>query len=103
MFLKKIGISITKLILPLLHKALQFLKTNTRAINFLNEKRIASNNSYNFQSNIEKLLKNKKIIGLDVGAQGGSKRHICGCIIISYRRFYSTTTSSKGCNIYITT
>ena len=71
MFLKKIGISITKLILPLLHKVLQFLKTNTRAINFLNEKRIASNNSYNFQSNIEKLLKNKKIIGLDVGAQGG--------------------------------
>ena len=71
MFLKKIGISITKLILPLLHKVLQFLKTNTRAINFLNEKRMASNNSYNFQLNIEKLLKNKKIIGLDVGAQGG--------------------------------
>ena len=71
MFLKKIRISITKLILPFLHKILQLLKANTRTVNFLNDKKINANNTYNFQTNIESLLKNKKLIGLDVGAQGG--------------------------------
>ena len=71
MFLRKIRISITKLMLPFLHKILQLLKANTRTINFLNNKKINANNSYNFQTNIESLLKNKKLIGLDVGAQGG--------------------------------
>ncbi len=47
------------------------MKANTRVVNFLNEKRINANNIYNFQESIEKLLKNKKLIGLDVGAQGG--------------------------------
>ena len=71
MFLRKIKISITKLILPFLHKILQLLKANTRTVNFLNDKKINANNAYNFQKNIESLLKNKKLIGLDVGAQGG--------------------------------
>ena len=71
MFLRKIKISITKLILPFLHKILQLLKANTRTINFLHDKKINANNTYNFQDNIEALLKNKKLIGLDVGAQGG--------------------------------
>ena len=71
MFLRKIRTSITKLILPSLHLILKLLKANTRAVNFLNDKKTNANNSYNFQSNIEKLLKNKKLIGLDVGAQGG--------------------------------
>jgi len=71
MFLGKIRISITKLILPFLHKILQLLKANTRTVNFLNDKKINANNVYNFQINIEALLKNKKLIGLDVGAQGG--------------------------------
>jgi len=71
MFLRKIRISITKLILPFLHKILQLLKANTRTVNFLNDKKINANNVYNFQINIEALLKNKKLIGLDVGAQGG--------------------------------
>tara|TARA_Y100000768_G_scaffold191416_1_gene143508 strand:- start:35 stop:973 length:939 start_codon:yes stop_codon:yes gene_type:complete len=71
MFLRKIKISITKLILPFLHKILQLLKANTRTVNFLNDKKINANNSYNFQKNIESLLKNKKLFGLDVGAQGG--------------------------------
>ena len=71
MFLRKIRISITKLILPFLHKILQLLKANTRTVNFLNNKKINANNTYNFQKNIEALLKNKKLIGLDVGAQGG--------------------------------
>ena len=71
MFLRKIKTSITKLILPFLHKILQLLKANTRTINFLHDKKINANNTYNFQENIEALLKNKKLIGLDVGAQGG--------------------------------
>jgi len=71
MFLRKIRISITKLILPFLHKILELLKANTRTVNFINNKKINANNSYNFQTNIESLLKNKKLIGLDVGAQGG--------------------------------
>ena len=71
MFLRKIRISIAKLILPFLHKILQLLKANTRAVNFLNDKKINANNAYNFQKNIESLLKNEKLIGLDVGAQGG--------------------------------
>jgi len=71
MFLRKIRISITKIILPFLHKILQLLKANTRTVNFLNNKKINANNTYNFQKNIEELLKNKKLIGLDVGAQGG--------------------------------
>ena len=71
MFLRKIRISITKLLLPFLHKILELLKANTRTINFLKDKKINANNTYNFQKNIEVLLKNKKLIGLDVGAQGG--------------------------------
>ncbi len=71
MFPRKIKTSITKLILPFLHKILQLLKANTRAVNFLNNKKINANNKYNFQTSIEALLKNKKLIGLDVGAQGG--------------------------------
>jgi len=71
MFLRKIRISITKIILPFLHKILQLLKANTRTVNFLDDKKINANNSYNFETNIEALLKNKKLIGLDVGAQGG--------------------------------
>ena len=71
MFLRKIRISITKLLLPFLHKILELLKANTRTINFLKDKKINANNTYNFQKSIEALLKNKKLIGLDVGAQGG--------------------------------
>ena len=71
MFLRKIRTSITKLILPSLHLILKLLKANTRTVNFLNDKKTNANNSYTFQTNIEKLLKNRKLIGLDVGAQGG--------------------------------
>ena len=71
MFLKKIRISVTKIILPFFHKILELLKANTRTVNFLNDKKINANNAYNFQKNIEILLKDKKLIGLDVGAQGG--------------------------------
>ena len=71
MFLRKIRISITKLILPFLYKILELLKANTRTINFLVDKNNSSNNHYNFQAKIEKLLGDKKLIALDVGAYGG--------------------------------
>ena len=63
--------SFVKIIQPLVFKILIKLKTNRRIINFLSEKSYNSNNKYNFVSLIEKLLKNEKIISLDVGAQGG--------------------------------
>lgn len=71
MVLKRIRISIAKFILPIIHIIFKILKSNTRAINYLNEKKTYSNNSYNFQKEITHLLENKKLIGLDVGAQGG--------------------------------
>ena len=71
MYLRKVRVSITKLILPFFYKIFQLLKTNTRVVNFINEKKILANNNYNFQNSIEKLLENKKLIGLDVGARGG--------------------------------
>ena len=71
MLFRRVGKSITKIILPLIYKILQLLKGNTRAINFLNEKKIFSNNVYNFQKEINRLLENKKLVGLDIGAQGG--------------------------------
>ncbi|MAW17576.1 MAG: hypothetical protein CMJ01_03335 [Pelagibacteraceae bacterium] len=71
MFLTKIKVSITKLILPLLYGILKLLKTNTRVINYLIDKKDKANNSYDFQSFINQLLHEKKMIALDVGAQGG--------------------------------
>ena len=71
MLFKRLGKSITKIILPLLYKILQLLKGNTRAINFLNDKKVIANNTYDFKENIQELLKEKKLIGLDIGSQGG--------------------------------
>ena len=71
MSLNKIKTSITKLILPLLFRIFQFLKTNSRTINFLTEKRYKSNDVYNFEESVKNLLQNKKLIALDVGSQGG--------------------------------
>jgi len=71
MFLRNIRVSIAKLLLPAFYKFIQLLKANTRMINFLNEKRNSANNRYNFQTIFDELLENKKLIGMDVGAQGG--------------------------------
>ena len=67
----KFSRSLTKKILPVIFKILVKLKLNRRVINFLHEKSYKSNDKYNFIKLIENLLKNKKIIALDVGAQGG--------------------------------
>ena len=71
MLSRKIRASITKIILPFFYKILKLLKNNTRAVNFLTDKNISSNKSFDFQENIDVLLENKKLVGLDVGAQGG--------------------------------
>ena len=63
--------SLIKFILPLFFKILLNLKLNRRVINFLSDKSYNSNDLYNFTSLIKKYLKDKKIIALDVGAQGG--------------------------------
>ena len=67
----KIAKSILKIILPVIFKILIKLKLNRRVVNFLNDKSYTSNNLYNFTEIIEKTLGNKKIIALDIGAQGG--------------------------------
>jgi len=67
----KISRSLVKLILPIIYKILVKFKLNRRVINFLSDKSYRSNDQHNFIPLISGLLKNKKIISLDVGAQGG--------------------------------
>ena len=67
----KISKSLIKLILPLIYQILIKFKLNRRVINFLSDKSYRSNDQHNFTSLISGLLKNEKIISLDVGAQGG--------------------------------
>jgi len=67
----KISKSLIKLILPLIYKILIKFKLNRRVINFLSDKSYRSNEKHNFTNLISDLLKNEKIISLDVGAQGG--------------------------------
>ena len=63
--------SLLKIILPIIYKILLKLKLNRRVINFLSEESYKSNNNHNFSNFIDNLLRDKKIIALDVGAQGG--------------------------------
>ena len=63
--------SLIKLILPTIYKILIKFKLNRRVINFLSDRSYGSNDQHNFTSIISGLLKNEKIIALDVGAQGG--------------------------------
>ena len=67
----KLSRSLIKIILPVVFKVLIKFKLNRRVINFLGNKSYKSNEHYNFTSIIKKVLEGKKIIALDVGAQGG--------------------------------
>ncbi len=71
MFSRKLMTSIAKIILPFLSKILGILKANSRAVNYFEHKRTISNDTYNFENLIDKLLEENKLIGLDVGAKGG--------------------------------
>ena len=68
---EKFGKSFSKFLFPLLYKLFSFLKINRRAINYLSEKGFFSNANQDFKILIQSLLNEKKIIALDVGAQGG--------------------------------
>jgi len=67
----KISRSIVKLILPYLSFLFIRLKINKRIADYLNDKSFFANNYYNFSNIIEKNLNDKKIVALDIGAQGG--------------------------------
>ena len=67
----KFSKSLIKILLPTIFKILIRLKINRRVINFLHEKSYNSNSKYNFTSILERFLEKRKIIALDVGAQGG--------------------------------
>ena len=69
--IKKIGISLSKILFPFLSKIFFFFKINRRAANFFYEKSFFANNNHNFTYLIDLLLNKEKIIALDVGAQGG--------------------------------
>jgi len=69
--IEKIGKSFSKFLFPILFKIFFFLKINRRAANFFFEKSFFANNNHNFIGLINLLLNQKKIIALDVGAQGG--------------------------------
>ena len=67
----KLSRSLLKIILPTIFKILIKLKLNRRVINFLNDKSYNSNNSYDFTKTLKNILNDKKIVALDIGAQGG--------------------------------
>lgn len=67
----KFANSLIKIFLPLMFKIFIKLKVNRRVINYLQEKSYFSNERYNFSEKLNYLLKNEKLIALDVGAQGG--------------------------------
>ena len=68
---KKIFRSFLKKILPIIFNIFQFFSVNRRVINFLNDKSFEANNKYNFDQSIKDLLRNSKILALDIGAYGG--------------------------------
>ena len=67
----KLSRSLLKIILPTIFKILIKLKLNRRVINFLNDKSYNSNNSCDFTKTLKNILNDKKIVALDIGAQGG--------------------------------
>ena len=69
--IEKFGKSFSKLLFPFLFKLFSFFKINRRAINYFSERSFFSNTNQDFTNLIKNLLNEKKIIALDVGAQGG--------------------------------
>ena len=67
----KLSRSLLKIILPIIFKILIKFKLNRRVINYLNDKSYNSNNHYDFSKIIRNILNDKKIVALDIGAQGG--------------------------------
>ena len=70
-FIYRIICKFTYVLIPYISKILKLLKLNSRIINQLNKIQHNSHRSQNFTKIISKLLNNKKLLALDVGAQGG--------------------------------
>ena len=70
-FSEKFGKSLSKFLFPILFKIFSFFQINRRAINYFSEKSFFLNSKQDFTDLIQSLLNSKKIIALDVGAQGG--------------------------------
>ena len=68
---EKFSKSFSKILFPILFKLFYLLRINRRAINFFSDKSFFLNNNQNFVDLINILLNKKRIIALDVGAQGG--------------------------------
>ena len=68
---EKFSKSFSKILFPILFQVFYLLRINRRAINFFSDKSFFLNNNQNFIDLISFLLNKKKIIALDVGAQGG--------------------------------
>ena len=69
--IEKFGKIFSKFLFPILFKLFFLLRINRRAINYLSDKNFFLNNNHDFRNLIQSLLNEKKIIALDVGAQGG--------------------------------
>ncbi len=63
--------SISKFILPYFYKMMLKLKLSRRVINYLENESYFSNKYQDFTNIITDMLQQKKIVALDVGAQGG--------------------------------
>ena len=59
------------LLIPLISRILIALKLHSRIINQLNKLRSESHKTQNHKNLVSKLLENKKLVALDIGAQGG--------------------------------
>ncbi len=88
MFLGKLRISITKILLPFFFKIIKLLKASTRTANYLNDKKSRANDSYNFQKEINNLLRDEKLVGMDVGSKGGFNSD--GYFPDKYNKFFKT-------------
>ena len=88
MFLGKIKTSIAKILLPFFYNIFKMLKSTNRAVNYLNNKRSSSNNAYDFQDQINHLLRNEKLVALDVGSKGGFNSD--GYFSSKYNKFFDS-------------
>ena len=66
-----IKVLLSKIIIQIISKALITLKINSRVVNQFNKLRSESHKNQDHSKFVSKLLAEKKLVALDVGAQGG--------------------------------
>ena len=75
-FFYRLVCKIIYLCVPIISKVFIVLRLHSRIINQLNKLRLESNKNENYKDLISRLLVNKKLVALDVGAQGGFNNNI---------------------------